>query len=275
LADHPVPAGEIQSQRPTMSDNAPTILLVEDNFEIRKYIAGTLSASYHITEAGDGETGYESALEVIPDLIISDIIMPVLSGIELCKLIKGNIITSHIPIILLTAKITLEDKINGIETGADAYITKPFNVRYLEAVIKNLIETRKLIYRRFSQEVHILPKEMSNNVLDQDFLEEIIKYTEENILNTESSVEDLASHLLMSPGHTWRKVKSLTGLSTNEFIRTIKLKKAIKIMEEGNLNISEIAYKVGFSSPAYFTKCFRKQYGKSPSSFLNKKNNKS
>ena len=162
----------------------------------------------------------------------------------------------------------MEDKIDGIETGADAYITKPFNVRYLETVARNLIDTRKKLFQRYSQDVYILPKELSSNKLDQEFLEKILKYVEENLTSTELSVEDLASNLLMSPGHIWRKVKSLTGLSTNEFIRTARLKKAIKLMEESDLNISEIAYKVGFSSPAYFTKCFREQYGKSPSAYL-------
>jgi ligand-binding sensor domain-containing protein/signal transduction histidine kinase/DNA-binding response OmpR family regulator len=254
--------------------NAPTILLVEDNFELRKYIVSTLSSKYKIIEAGDGESGYKLATENVPDLIISDIIMPVLSGIELCNQLKGNIITSHIPIILLTAKFTLQDKIIGIETGADAYITKPFNVRYLEVVAKNLIESRKKLFQRFSQDVYIMPKEMSNNKLDQNFLENVINYIEDNITSGEFSVDDLSSHLLMSSGHVWRKVKALTGLPTNEFIRTIRLKSAIKIMEEGNLNISEIAFKVGFSSPAYFTKCFREQYGKSPSAYISNKKGK-
>lgn len=265
---------ETQEDAKTLPPNAPLILLVEDNFELRKYIVNTLSKKYRIIEAGDGDTGYKQAVDNSPDLIISDIIMPVLSGIELCRLLKGDIITSHIPVILLTAKTTLEDKINGIETGADSYITKPFNVKYLEAVIKNLIDTRKKLFQRFSQDVYILPKEMSDNPLDQNFLEKIIEYIEENLARSELSVEELSSHLLMSPGHTWRKVKSLTGQTTNEFIRTIRLKKSIKIMEEGNYNISEIAYRVGFSSPAYFTKCFKEQYGKSPTSFLsNRKNN--
>lgn len=263
---------ESEGKKTRAPKNAPSVLLVEDNYELRKYILSAFSAKYKVIEAGNGKTGYKLAVEHVPDLIISDIIMPVLSGIELCKQIKGNILTSHIPVILLTAKISLEDKINGVETGADAYITKPFNVRYLEVVTNNLIETRKNLFKRFSQEVYILPKEVTNNHLDQNLLEKIIDYVENNIGKPELSVEDLASYLLMSPGHTWRKVKSLTGLTTNELIRTIKLKKAIKIMEDSNLTISEIAYQVGFSSPAYFTKCFRNQYGKSPSSFLSKKN---
>jgi signal transduction histidine kinase/DNA-binding response OmpR family regulator/streptogramin lyase len=262
---------EDKEDKAKLSQNMPAILLVEDNYELRKYIVSVFSAKYRMLEAENGEIGYKLAYSNIPDLIISDIIMPKLSGIELCKLIKENIITSHIPFILLTAKITLEERIDGIETGADVYITKPFNVKYLEVVIKNLIETRKKIFKRFSQEMSFLPKEISNNPLDQYFLDKIINHVEQNITNTGLSVEDIATHLLMSQGHTWRKVKALTGLTTNEFIRTIRLKNALKLMEEYNLNISEIAYKVGFSSPAYFTKCFKDLYGKSPSSFLSDK----
>ena len=261
---------EFQNNKPDPPQNAPTILLVEDNIDLRRYILSAFSYKYKIIEAGDGELGYKLAVENVPDIIISDVIMPIMSGFDLCKQIKENILTSHIPIILLTAKITLEDNIKGIETGADAYITKPFNIKYLEVVTNKLIETRKKLFKRFSQDAYILPKEMSNNSLDQELLEKIINYVETNIANTELSVEDLSSHLLMSPGHTWRKVNSLTGMATNEFIRTIRLKKAIKLMEESNLNISEIAYKVGFSSHSYFTKCFREQYGKSPSAFLSK-----
>jgi signal transduction histidine kinase/ligand-binding sensor domain-containing protein/DNA-binding response OmpR family regulator len=260
-----------KTEKKSPPKNAPVILIVEDNFELRNYVKSSFSEIYQVLEASDGEEGCRIAEEKIPDLIISDIIMPNLSGIELCRNLKHNMATSHIPIILLTAKITTEDQIAGVETGADAYITKPFNVKYLEVVTKNLIETRQKLYQRFSQDVYILPKEISNNPLDQDFLENIIKYIEDHIISTDLTVENLANHLLMSPGHTWRKLKSLTGQSTNEFIRTIRLKKAVKLMEESHLNVSEIAYQVGFSSPAYFTKCFREQYGKSPSAYFSEK----
>jgi signal transduction histidine kinase/ligand-binding sensor domain-containing protein/DNA-binding response OmpR family regulator len=262
---------EISGKEKKHTADAPTVLLVEDNFELRKYISAALSSGFRIIEAGNGETGYKLAVENPPDLIISDIIMPVMNGIELCQQIKSNIITSHIPVVLLTSKTTLDDKISGIETGADAYITKPFSMIYLESVTRNLIDTRKKIFQRFSQEVYLLPKEMAGNTLDQDLLEKIIKYVEENIAKTDLTVEELAAFLLMSPGHTWRKVKALTGMTTNEFVRALKLKKAIKFMEDGNHSISEIAYKVGFSSPAYFTKCFKEQYGRSPSSYLSQK----
>jgi ligand-binding sensor domain-containing protein/signal transduction histidine kinase/DNA-binding response OmpR family regulator len=259
---------ETPAFRTEVLQNFATVLIVEDNFDLRKYIVSNLSLKFKVLEAGDGDTGYKKAIEYLPDLIISDIIMPVLSGIDLCRQLKGNILTSHIPVVLLTAKTTLEDKLDGIETGADAYITKPFNIRYLEAVVRNLIETRKKLFQRFSQDVYIIPKEITNNPIDQHFLERLIEYIENNISRTELSVDELSTHLLLSPGHLWRKIKSLTGLTTNEFIRTIRLKKALHFMEEGNINIAEIAYRVGFSSPAYFTKCFKEQYGKPPSFYL-------
>jgi signal transduction histidine kinase/ligand-binding sensor domain-containing protein/DNA-binding response OmpR family regulator len=255
---------------------AYNILIVEDNFDLREYLASYLSAKYVIFECENGEQGYRLAIKEVPDLIISDIMMPKISGIELCKKIKEDIITSHIPVILLTAKITLEEKIEGVQTGADAYITKPFNIRFLEVTIKNLIETRHKLYKRFSQEVFIMPKELSNNTIDQDFLERAIEYIENNILNENLTARDLASYLLLSHSQTYRKIKALTGQSVSEFIRTIRLKKAIKLLETGEYNISEISYKIGFTSPAYFTKCFREHFGKPPSEFLsdftNKKN---
>ncbi|MEN9445064.1 MAG: hypothetical protein RIS47_1955, partial [Bacteroidota bacterium] len=254
----------------TAPQNAATILLVEDNYELRKYIQYAFSAQYKIIEAADGAIGYEMAKDLIPDLIISDVIMPNLSGIEFCKRIKQNLVTSHIPIILLTAKVTLEDQLMGLEIGADAYITKPFNVKQLELTTRNLIETRQKLYKRFSQDVYISPQEITENHLDQDFLEKAINYIETNISSVELSVENLAAHLNMSSTHVWRKIKSLSGQSTTQFIRTIRLKNAIKLMESNKFQLSEIGYMVGFSSPSYFTKCFREQYGKSPSSYLAK-----
>ncbi len=253
-------------------NNKSSLLIVEDNSELRNYLFKTLSDKYRVLKASNGAEGFEIAINEVPDLILSDVVMPNMTGFELCRKIKNNILTSHIPVVLLTAMSTTDDKIEGTETGADAYITKPFSQKLLEATIKNLIETRHTIFKRFSQEVYIMPKEISNNNLDQEFLEKIIKYITDNITKEDLSVENLSAYLLMSRGHVWRKVKALTGQSVTEFIRTIRLKKSIKLIEEGQLNISEIAYKVGFASPAYFTKCFREQFGKSPSWFLSKKN---
>jgi len=253
-------------------NNKSSILIVEDNTELLAYLSETLSEKYKVFKSSNGAEGLEIAVNEVPDLILSDVVMPNMTGFELCRKIKKNMLTSHIPVILLTAMSTTDDKIEGTETGADAYLTKPFSQKLLEATIKNLIETRHTIFKRFSQEVYILPKEISNNNLDQEFLEKIITYINDNITKEDLSVENLSAYLLMSRGHVCRKVKALTGQSVTEFIRTIRLKKSIKLMEEGQLNISEIAYKVGFASPAYFTKCFREQFGKSPTFFLSKKN---
>jgi DNA-binding response OmpR family regulator len=257
-----------KSQSRIPSNNTPVILIVEDNIELRDYIVSILSVGYQILEAPDGELGFEIAIEQIPDLIISDIIMPKMNGIEFCKKVKEEITTSHVPLILLTAKVTMEDTIEGIETGADAYITKPFNVNYLEVTIKKLIETRRKLFQRFSQEVFLLPKEISTNPLDQKFLERTIEYIDKNIENEEINVENLASHLAMNRSNLYRKIKALTGQTATEFIRTVRLKMAIKHMESGEMNVSEIAFKVGFSSPGYFAKCFKIQFGRTPSEYL-------
>jgi ligand-binding sensor domain-containing protein/signal transduction histidine kinase/DNA-binding response OmpR family regulator len=248
----------------------PVILIIEDNTELRTYLVSILNEEYQIAEAPDGETGLMLAAEKNPDLIISDIIMPKVSGIELCKRIKGDIATSHIPVILLTSKDTIENQIEGIEIGADTYITKPFNVTHLLASVKNLIETRRRLFQRFSQEVYLLPKEVTTNKYDQKFLEHAIEYISTNIENEDISVEGLAASLTMNRSNVYRKIKALTGQSATEFIRTIRLKMAIKYLEAGEYNISEISYKVGINSPAYFTKCFKEHFGKLPSEFLSK-----
>lgn len=251
-----------------LKSGKPLLLIVEDNYELRKYMVSHLQKDYRIIEAENGGTGYEKILETFPDLVISDIIMNEVTGIELCRKVKENISTSHIPIVLLTAKATINDKIEGIETGADAYITKPFNLEYLRITVRKIIETRKKLYKRFSQDVYIIPREISGNYLDQKFLEKAIDYIQQNLTDTELSVENLAYYLLMSRSQAYRKIKALTGQSVTEFIRTIRLKMAIALLEEGKLSISEIGFKVGFTSPAYFTKCFRLQFGRSPSEYI-------
>ncbi len=264
-----IPIEEKKSPEKNYSNQKhPLLLLVEDNEELRKYLVSILSGNYKILEASNGISGYRKALKFVPDLIISDILMAGVPGTDMCKKIKENINTSHIPVILLTAKATIEDRIEGIETGADMYITKPFNVNYLESTIKNLIETRKKLFKRFSQDVYILPKEITGNKRDEDFLEKTIKFIDSNILNENLSLEEISSHLNLSPSQTYRKIKALTGQTVVEFINTIRLKNAIKLFESNKYNISEVAYNVGFNSPAYFTKCFKNQFGKSPSAFI-------
>lgn len=213
-------------------------------------------------------TGFQLAKEQVPDLIVSDIVMPSMSGTEMCEKIKMEMVTSHIPVILLTAKASLDDQIVGIETGADAYIAKPFSVKLLKVHIRKLIETRRVLFQRFSQEAYMIPKEISHNPLDQKFLQRVIDYIEDYIDDTDLNVESIAEHAMLSQSQTYRKIKALTGQHINEFVRTIRLKKAIKFFDAGEDNVSEVAFKVGFSSPAYFTKCFREQFDMTPTEFL-------
>lgn len=249
--------------------HSPLLLIVEDNVELREYLASILSPKYQIHQAADGMEALQIARDSIPDLILSDIAMPNLSGTKLCHTIKNEMPTSHIPVILLTSMASTSDVIEGVETGADAYITKPFDVQHLIVTIDKTIDTRRKLYQRFSQDIYLVPNESFSNDLDKKFLEKIIEYIDKNSSNRSITVENLATHLLMSRTNVYRKIKAITGQTATEFIRSTLLKKAIKLLENGQYNITEIAFNVGFSTPGYFSKCFKEQYGKSPSEYLN------
>ncbi|MBN1184577.1 MAG: response regulator [Bacteroidales bacterium] len=244
------------------------ILIVEDNLELRTFLAKELSEGFNVSKAEDGKIGVDLAFQHIPDLIVSDILMPNYSGIDLCKIIKSDIRTSHIPIILLTAKTTINDQIEGVEIGADAYITKPFNMKLLYIQINQLIQTRRKLYAQFSQEVYIMPNKMTDNELDQNFLQKAIDYIIMNITDNNLSVEELSNALNLSRSNVYRKIKALTGNTIIEFIRIVRLKHAIKLMETKKYSLAEIAYMTGFTSPSYFTKSFKDQYGKPPSEYI-------
>ncbi|NJK86830.1 MAG: response regulator transcription factor [Bacteroidales bacterium] len=249
-------------------EDIPEILVVEDNNELRSFLSKELESKYKVIQAENGKTGIELAFLKIPDLVVSDIVMPEFNGIELCKKIKSDVRTSHIPIILLTAKSEINDQIEGIEKGADAYITKPFNIKFLFVQIDNLIKSRRELYARFSHEVYLMPNKMANNELDNKFIQEAMDYIIRNIANNSLNVDGLADHLNLSRSNVYRKIKALTGKSIVEFIRIIRLKEAIKMMETKKYTLAEIAYQTGFTSPAYFTKTFKDEYGKPPSEYL-------
>ena len=249
-------------------DEKPDILIVEDNEELRAFLVKELSAKYCVSQARDGRAGIEMAQSEIPDLIVSDIIMPNINGIELCETVKSDIRTCHIPVILLTAKTSIKEQIEGVETGADAYITKPFSIQFLLARIHQLIHSRRELYAYFSKDVYIIPNKLAEHELDQKFLKEAIDYIIQNITDNSLNVEGLAEHLKLSRSNVYRKIKALTGQSIIEFIRLIRLKQAIKLMETNHYSLAEIAYLTGFTSPSYFTKCFKNQYGKPPSEYL-------
>jgi signal transduction histidine kinase/ligand-binding sensor domain-containing protein/DNA-binding response OmpR family regulator len=244
----------------------PLLLIVEDNSDVRKYIISHLEDDYRIQEAVDGEDGLGQALKNIPDLIISDVMMPKMDGFELCNELKTDEKTSHIPIIMLTAKATSKDKIEGYETGADEYIMKPFDAAELKVRIKNLIEIRRKLQEKFSSEDFVIPKELSS--IDEEFMKRVLQVINEHISEEEFSIEELSKEAAMSRKHLHRKLKALSGKSPSQFIRSIKLSKARGLIKEKRGTISEISFMVGFRSPAYFNKCFKKEFGYSPGELI-------
>ena len=245
------------------------LLIVEDNADVREYIKDSLCDDFHIEEALNGEQGVRKAEKIIPDLIISDIMMPKMDGNELTRILKNDERTSHIPIILLTAKSEQQSKLEGLETGADDYLTKPFDTKELQIRIKNLISIRKKLQEKFSKEDFLTkPSGEKINSIDERFLTKVIKVIENHMSEEEFSIEECGSEVGMSRTHLYKKIKALIGKSPSQYVRTVRLNRAKKMVEEGKGNISEIAYSVGFSSPAYFSRCFKEEFGYPPSNIL-------
>tara|TARA_R110001592_G_scaffold361272_1_gene671570 strand:- start:24890 stop:28927 length:4038 start_codon:yes stop_codon:yes gene_type:complete len=245
------------------------ILLVEDNAELRDYLKESLENDYTIYEAKDGIQGIDQCLKVSPNLIISDVMMPNKDGVEMCYDIKNDIRISHIPIILLTARNSFEHKVEGLKTGADAYIEKPFSMELLEIKITNLLESREKLRKHFGNDIKVQPLDISSSSADDKFLNKAINIVEDYLVDSTFSVEDFIKQMGMSRSSLHIKLKALTNKSTTEFIRTIRLKKAAIYLKETNQNISEIAYNTGFASPAYFSKSFKKLFGKLPKDYRN------
>ncbi len=246
----------------------PLLLIVDDDQELRTFIKDNFNSDYIVIEAENGLEGFDMAMKNNPDIIITDIMMPVIDGIELCTKLKTNIKTSHIPIILLTAKAGIESKIEGLDSGADAYIAKPFTLKLIEVQISNILENRKNLRKKFSKELVLQPSEIAITSLDEKFLQKAINTVEEHMSDTEFSVDSFNKEIGMSRSRMHRKIKALTAQSTSEFIRTIRLKRATSMLEKSQMPVEEIAYAVGFNSTAYFTKCFKIQFGKTPSDYM-------
>ncbi len=253
---------------PTVAGDLFRILVVEDNLEMQKFLYEELSGMYSVMLAQNGAEGLDTAQENLPDLILSDVMMPEMDGMELCKRIKNNELTSHVPVILLTAKSTTESQLSGLELGADDYITKPFNVESLKLKIRNILSGRKQLVEKFSKDSNYIPENIKISQIDQGFLEKFVKLVEDNIDNSELSGDMLACELGMSKGNLYKKLKSVTGMTVNIFMRTIRLKLAARLLEQGNYNISEVAYAVGFSNPKYFSTCFSELYSMSPKEYM-------
>ncbi|WP_409014264.1 substrate-binding domain-containing protein [Dyadobacter sp. NIV53] len=242
-----------------------SILIIEDNTDLSTLLEQKLLKSYHIYKAADGEDGLRSAFEHIPDLIICDVMLPKKDGLSLASILKTDFRTSHIPVILLTAKASPEQQIEGIRTGVDAYITKPFNLEYVGEMIKTLLKNRALLREHFTSELPVETSVGTNpNKIDKKFLTSFTAYIEEHYSNSELNVEDIGKDLGMSRVQLYRKVKALLGLSVNEYIQQIRLNKAKFLLRRDDLTVSDIAYKVGFSSPTYFSTAFKGKYNQTP-----------
>ncbi len=248
----------------------PLVLLVEDNEDFRFYLKDNLRLQYKVFEAADGKEGWQKALAGHPQLIVSDISMPYMNGIELCRKLKTDKRTNHIPVILLTALTGEEDQIRGLETGANDYITKPFNFEVLNAKIRNLLVLNSSLKNTYTKQIKILAPDVEIACEDEKFLKNIILYLEENLMNPQLSVEELSKHIGMSRSSLYSKLLELTGQTPVEYIRSIKLDKAAVLLEKSDMNVAEIAYSVGFATPNYFTKLFKAKFNMLPSEYISK-----
>ncbi|WP_333697900.1 hybrid sensor histidine kinase/response regulator transcription factor [Bacteroides congonensis] len=241
------------------------MLIVEDNTSLREMLAGLFEPYYEVVTASDGEEGLQKAQEVMPDIIISDIMMPKMTGIELCKQIKANFETCHIPVVLLTARIAIEHTIEGLRIGADDYITKPFNVNLLISRCNNLVNSRRVLQEKFGKQPQTQVQMLATNPMDKDLLDRTVAIIEKNLDNSEYSLSDLIKELYISRTNFFTKIKAITGQTPNEFILTIRLKKAAWLLKhEQYLSVTEVADRTGFSSQRYFSRCFKDMYGISP-----------
>lgn len=244
------------------------ILLVEDNSELRDFLSEYLSVDYDVLTASNGMKGLEICETQNPDLVISDIMMEKMDGIQFCEKIKSMPEISHIPVILMTAMASVENKMTGYKVGVDDYITKPFEPELLKIRIKNILDKLEKTRKGFGSNIHVSATELTISKIDEDFLGKVIDLLERNLDNADFDIESFSKNIGVSSSQLYRKIKSITGHSPNEFIRIYRLKKAAVLIKDSNLNISEIAYKVGFNDALYFSKCFKKQFGTAPSMYF-------
>lgn len=284
-ADLPISREESYSGTDTPTDNDETttipegmpeknknkkVLIVEDNNEFRNYMKRELGKSFTVYEAADGEEGEQIAIEKEPDIVITDLMMPKVDGIELCHRIKNNLKISHIPVIMLTASYNIENEKNSYKEGADAYISKPFDWDILLNRIQNILKQQKQRQENFQKDINATPESITISSADEKFLKKAISLVEENINNSEYSIEDMSHDMAMSRVNLFRKIRSTTGMSPTDFVKSIRLRKAAQLLSQGDMNIVEVAYSVGFNTPSYFTKSFKKMFGVLPTEYHSK-----
>jgi signal transduction histidine kinase/CheY-like chemotaxis protein len=265
--DHEYSEEPIEIAETSTNSTKKTLLVVEDNHDLRNFIASSLNETYNVLEAENGKIGLLVASNEHVDIIISDVMMPEMDGYTLTKTIRSNSDLCHIPIVLLTAKSSEQSVIKGLESEADAYLTKPFSLTHLKAVLVSQLKIRQKLHTKFQMEISVSPSEVTTTSMDEQFIAKAAGIVEENMVNELFSVDDFCNALLMSRTSVHRKIRALTGLSTTDFIRTIRLKRAAQLIKGNVASISEISFMVGFSNLSYFSKCFKKKFGVSPTEF--------
>ena len=248
--------------------NDAKILMIEDNEEVREFVTGYLESEYAILEAGNGGIGLNIAMTELPDLIITDVSMPEMDGNELCRILKHDERTSHIPVIMLTAKVAVEQQIEGLENGADLYLTKPFSIKVLRSYIINLLKAKELMRQQYSQKILLEPSGVEVGTVDKKFMEKLMKIVERNLGQSDFHVKELAEELGMSKAVLYKKFNALVKTPIGEFIKSMRLKKAALIFTNDKKTVSEVTWEVGFTDLKHFSNEFKRAYGKSPSEFI-------
>jgi YesN/AraC family two-component response regulator len=244
------------------------ILIIEDEYAERFFVKDMLREKYEVLEAVNGAEGLSKAIELLPDVIISDVVMPGMNGVELCSRLKSDVKTSHIPVILLTARTASEQRLQGFEAGADAYINKPFNAVELTLRVRNLLDTLNNQRKKYALDIFQTPRQVTTNGMDEKFLHHIINYIEENIDDPNLDIAALANELNMSSSNLYRKIKSITGMSSIDFVINHKMKYAAHLLLAGTYSVKEVAYMIGFTDARYFSTRFKKYFHYTPTEYV-------
>ncbi|WP_374163722.1 response regulator [Arcticibacter sp. MXS-1] len=258
---------------PSSPATLPVVLLVEDNEDFRFYLKENLKTAYRVIEAANGKEGWQKVLAAHPQVVISDISMPYLNGIDLCGKIKSDKRTCHIPVLLLTALSAEEEQVQGLKIGADDYMTKPCNFSILDLKIRNLLALNERLKATYSKQIKVAAPEVKVESDGEKLLNKVIRYIDENLTNPQLSVEILAKELGMSRGSLYTKMLELTGETPVEFIRSVKLDRAAVLLEKSDMNVAQVSYSVGFATPNYFARSFRNRFNMQPSEYISLKRN--
>ena len=249
-----------------------SVLVGEDNLELRKFIVDNLKSRFYVSEAGNGKEAIECCNIDLPDIIVSDVMMPVMDGFEMCRELKSNLNFSHVPIVLLTAKTANENKVKGYNLGANGYVEKPFDFEVLLAQIESLLDHKKRIKEKFQKSIEVVPFDIVTTKVDDELLRKILAEIENSFLDRNFSVRNLAAVCGMSTSNLNKKLKALTGKTSNGFVRSVRLKKAASLLVTGRYSVTDVTYEVGFSDLKYFRQSFKEEFDMSPSEY--KKRNK-